>query len=56
MTIKTALRAITACRAYLTRQEVSTLRGQVLAGDIEAAMKGLEEIKRRRAMDADRTD
>lgn len=48
MTIKTALRAITACRAYLTRQEVSTLRGQVLAGEIDAAMKGLEEIKRRR--------
>lgn len=54
MAIKTALRAIKEHRAYLTRQEIRTLRGQVLAGDIEAAMKGLEKIKRRAMYEAPR--
>ena len=33
-----------ACRDRLTVQQYKTLRGQVLAGDSEAAMKGLRTI------------
>ena len=31
-------------RNSLTRQQIQTLRGQILAGNAEAAMKGLERI------------
>ena len=33
----------------LTRQQYRTLRGQVLAGDVDGAMKGLRNILQRRA-------
>lgn len=33
---------------HLTRQEYRTLRGQILAGDVEAALKGLRKILSRR--------
>lgn len=31
-------------RAQLTRQQFKTLRGQVLAGDTDGAMKGLKRL------------
>lgn len=34
-------------RRQLTRQQLLTLRGQVLAGNVTAAMKGLNKILRR---------
>lgn len=37
-----------ACRDRLTRQQYSTLKGQILAGDSEGAMKGLRKILSRR--------
>ena len=33
---------------YLTRQQFKTLRGQILAGNSEAALKGLQKITERR--------
>lgn len=35
---------IKACRGRLTYQQYKTLRGQVLAGDSEGAMKGLRRL------------
>lgn len=39
-----ALRAIKANAGNLTRQQMKTLRGQALSGDIDGAIKGLERI------------
>lgn len=33
-------------KPFLTRQQFLTLRGQILAGDPEGAMKGLERLKK----------
>lgn len=34
-------------KPILTRQQFLTLRGQILGGDPEGAMKGLERLKRK---------
>lgn len=34
-------------KPFLTRQQFLTLRGQILAGDPEGAMKGLERLKKK---------
>ena len=39
-----ALIQLKACRDRLTPQQYRALKGQVLAGEPEAAMKGLEKI------------
>lgn len=39
-----ALMHVKACKDRLTLQQYSTLRGQVLAGDGEGAMKGLRKL------------
>lgn len=39
-----ALIQIKGARAHLTAQQYKTLRGQVLAGEDEAALKGLRKI------------
>ena len=39
-----ALRAIKANAGNLTRQQMKTLRGQALAGDVDGAIKGLERL------------
>jgi len=43
-----ALRAIKANAGNLTRQQIKTLRGQAIAGNVDGAIKGLEKILRRR--------
>lgn len=43
-----ALISLKAHRPQLSAQQYCTLRGQVLAGDDEGAMKGLQKIMRRR--------
>ena len=40
-----ALRLIEQHRTALSRQQYKTLRGQVFAGDYEAAMRGLQKLK-----------
>lgn len=42
-----ALIQIKACRDWLTVQQYKTLRGQVLAGDGDGALKGLRKVLRR---------
>lgn len=39
-----ALIQLKGCRDRLTRQQYKTLRGQVLAGDPDGAMKGLRRL------------
>lgn len=45
-----ALIQIKACRDRLTAQQYRTLRGQVLAGNSEGAMRGLRNILRSKAV------
>ena len=40
-----ALGRLLANKNKLTRQQYKTLKGQILAGDAEGAMRGLERIK-----------
>jgi len=42
-----ALMTIKACRNRLTHQQYNTLRGQVLAGDPDGALKGLRKLLRK---------
>ena len=44
-----AFKAIEAHRNQLTRQQLQTLRGQVKAGNPDAAMRGLDKIIKRGA-------
>ncbi len=44
-----ALRIIQRSRKALTEQQYRTLKGQCLAGDYPAALKGLEKIIRRKS-------
>lgn len=44
---KNALIALKVHRHELTWQQYSTLRGQVLAGDSDAALKGLRKLLKR---------
>ena len=46
--LSVTLRAIKANAGSLTRQQIKTLRGQVLAGDIDGAIKGLQNILKRK--------
>lgn len=43
-----ALAQLNRARNILTRQQFKTLRGQILAGEHEAALKGLQKINERR--------
>lgn len=43
-TINDAMKQLKAHREQLTRQQVRTLKGQILAGDIAGAMKGLDRL------------
>lgn len=42
-----ALRHLGRCRGELTRQQIRTLRGQILAGDPAGAISGLQTILNR---------
>lgn len=42
-----ALMQVRACKDRLTPQQYRTLRGQVLAGDGDAALKGLRKVLKR---------
>lgn len=43
-----ALMQLKACRDRLTKQQYTSLRGQILAGDPVGAMKGLQTILNRK--------
>lgn len=42
-----AMMQLKACKSRLTPQAYRTLRGQILAGDADGAIKGLRKILRR---------
>lgn len=44
MDIQKILRLLRNHRRTLTRQQIKTIRGQALAGDVEGAIKGLSKI------------
>lgn len=44
---KQALILLNRARLQLTRQQFKTLRGQILAGNHEAALKGLQKLTER---------
>ena len=44
VSITCALKAIKAQRSHLSSQQMKTLKGQVLAGDVSGAMKGLKAL------------
>lgn len=46
--LNAVMRALKANTGRLTRQQIKTLRGQALKGDIDGASKGLERILRRK--------
>ena len=37
-------------KKQLTKQQYSTLKGQIKAGDVEAAMKGLQKLTRKKVI------
>lgn len=41
------LRQLKAFRDRMTRQEIKTIRGQILCGDLEGAVSGIERIAKR---------
>lgn len=43
-----ALRQLKQCRHLLTAQQYKTLKGQILAGNTDGALRGLQKIKQRR--------
>lgn len=45
-----ALRQLGRCRGELTRQQIKTLRGQILAGDSAGAISGLQTILNRKRL------
>lgn len=46
MDVQTAMNEIRKYRKLLTMQQKRTLKGQVLSGDIEGAMRGLDKLIR----------
>lgn len=47
MDIQTALNEIRKYRELLTTQQIRTLKGQVLSGDTDGAMRGLDKLIKR---------
>ena len=54
MDVNTAMKEIRKHRKLLSTQQMRTLKGQVLSGDVDAAMKGLHKLMGRLALDGDR--
>ena len=54
MDIQAAIKEIRKNKHLLTTQQMRTLKGQVLSGNIEGAMKGMNKLLRRFALDGDR--
>ena len=47
-TIQSAFKTLKQNRRLLTRQQYNTIKGQLIAGDITGALKGLKKIKTER--------
>lgn len=53
MDIQAALKEIRKNKQLLTTQQMRTLKGQVISGDVDGAMKGLRKLLSRFALDGD---
>ena len=48
--VSAAMMALKQGRKYMTRQQIRTVKGQILSGNIIGAMKGLDKILARQAV------
>ena len=48
--VSAAMMALKQRRKYMTRQQIRTIKGQILSGNIIGAMKGLDKILARQAV------
>ena len=53
MRIEQAMRELMRRKNELTRQQFRVIRGQIRAGDVDAAMRGMETLLKRERTDAD---
>lgn len=51
--IEQAMRELMKRKNELTRQQFRVIRGQIRAGDVDAAMRGMETLLKRERKDAD---
>lgn len=51
--IEQAMRELMRRKNELTRQQFRVIRGQIRAGDVDAAMRGMEMLLKRERKDAD---
>ena len=48
--VSAAMMALKQGRKYMTRQQIRTVKGQILSGNISGAMRGLDKILARQAV------
>ena len=48
--VSAAMMALKQGRKYMTRQQIGTVKGQILSGNIIGAMKGLDKILARQGV------
>lgn len=48
--VSAAMMALKQGRKYMTRQQIRTIKGQILSGNIIGAMKGLDKILARQGV------
>lgn len=53
MRIEQAMRELMRRKNELTRQQFRVIQGQIRAGDVDAAMRGMETLLKRERKDAD---
>lgn len=53
MRIEQAMRELMRRKNELTRQQFRVIRGQIRAGEVDAAMRGMETLLKRERKDAD---
>lgn len=48
--VSAAMMALKQGRKYMTRQQIRTVKGQIMSGNISGAMRGLDKILARQAV------
>ncbi len=47
---RAAIETLKSCGRYISKQQYKTIKGQILSGNIDAAMSGLETVMKRKGM------
>lgn len=47
---RAAMTTLKSCGQYISKQQYRTIKGQILSGNIDAAMKGLDKVMKRKGM------